>query len=406
MGVTASNQQSLFCGLTGYQFVLIPVSIRPHAAPRGLSYVASGEVGASPSSLRGQSHHAMLELLLEGGSPLPPLRTGGNRIENNLSPQFWGNSQPFLFVPQYGIICGYFFLERIRLMRLVAEHPQQELIRKFLQYLRKRGVAAEMRSGNSAWGLWVHHEDSCRDARREFDAFLRDPTASKYEVAHQAAPETDAPDAGRVRQRQRAQRLATLAARRHGFLSGPTPVTMTLIVISVMVTLPLLLGGRGGDFSDLGKRVIGLLYADSRISTQWWRLLTPAFLHFNGLHILFNMLWLRELGGRVERIKGSGFLILFFVVSAAVSNYAQLIGGGGTLFGGMSGVVYGLFGFVWVKSRFFPEEGFMIDPTTVMLLMFFFFLGWTGLMPIANWAHGFGLLSGVALALAPSRRSG
>ncbi len=34
----------------------------------------------------------MLELLLEGGSPLPPLKTGGNRIEDNLSPQFWRDS--------------------------------------------------------------------------------------------------------------------------------------------------------------------------------------------------------------------------------------------------------------------------------------------------------------------------
>ncbi len=290
-------------------------------------------------------------------------------------------------------------------MRLVAEHPQQELIHKFLQYLRARGVAAEIRRVNSAWGLWVYHEDSCHEARREFDAFLNNPDASKYEIAQQSVPETEEPDIAQVRQRQRAQRLATLAARRHGFLSGPTPVTITLIVISVIVTLPLLLGRHGGEFSDLGKRVIALLYADSRISTQWWRLLTPAFLHFNWLHILFNMLWLREFGGRVERIKGSGFLILFFVVSAGVSNYAQLVGGGGTLFGGMSGVVYGLFGYIWVKSRFFPEEGFMIDPTTVMLLMFFFFLGWSGLMPIANWAHGFGLLSGVALALAPFWRS-
>ena len=69
--------------------MLIPVSIRPHAAPRALSYVAFGEVGASPSRLRGQSHHALLDLLVEGGRPLPPLRTGGNRIEDKLSPRFW-----------------------------------------------------------------------------------------------------------------------------------------------------------------------------------------------------------------------------------------------------------------------------------------------------------------------------
>ena len=56
---------------------------------RNLSYVAFGEVGASPSRLCGQSHHAMLELLLEGGRGLPPLRTAGNGIKHNSSPRFW-----------------------------------------------------------------------------------------------------------------------------------------------------------------------------------------------------------------------------------------------------------------------------------------------------------------------------
>ncbi len=291
-------------------------------------------------------------------------------------------------------------------MRLVAEHSQQDFIGKFLQYIRARGIGAEVRPSGSAWGLWVHHEDACRDVRREFDDFLRDPAASKYDVAAPSASETAVPPEDlQSKQRQRAESLASLAALRHGLLSGPIPVTTVLLVLSVLITLPLLLGRQQGEFSDLGKWIIGLLYADSRITTQWWRVITPVFLHFNWLHIIFNMLWLRELGGRIERIKGSGFMLLFFCVTAAVSNYAQFVASGG-LFGGMSGVVYGLFGYIWVKSRFFPEEGFMIDPAMVMMLMLWFFLGWSGLAgPIANWAHGFGLISGVLLALAPVRRS-
>ncbi len=289
-------------------------------------------------------------------------------------------------------------------MRLVAEHPKQELIGKFLQYLRARGIAAELRPGESAWGLWVYHEDFCRDVRREFDAFLRDPAANKYAVAQQASPETVAAENKQRKQHQMAQQLATVAARRHGLLSGPVPVTTVLLALSIVITLPLLLGRHDSDFSDLGKRVIAMLYADSRITTQWWRIFTPAFLHFSWLHIIFNMLWLRELGGRIERIKGSGFLIFFFAVVAGVSNYAQFAASGG-LFGGMSGVVYGLFGYIWVKARIFPEEGFVIEPATVMMLMIWFFLGWSEAVgPIANWAHGFGLLSGIVLALAPARR--
>lgn len=287
-------------------------------------------------------------------------------------------------------------------MRLVAEHPQQELIGKFLNYLHSRGIAAELRPcGSESWGLWVHHEDYCRDVRREFDAFLRNPAATKYAVAPSSPAGAD--QDAQIEARQRAESLAAVA-RRHGLHGGPVPVTKCLLALSILITLPLLLGrDRYGEFSDIGKRIIAWLYADSRMASQWWRLFTPVFLHFNWLHIIFNMLWLRELGGRIERIKGSGFMLLFFGVTSAISNYAQFAASGG-LFGGMSGVVYGLFGYIWVKSRVFPEEGFMIDPSMVMMLMLWFFLGWSGLAgPIANWAHGFGLLSGILLALAPGR---
>ncbi len=286
-------------------------------------------------------------------------------------------------------------------MRLVAEHTEQDILRRFVDYLRARGIGAEMREGHSVWGLWVHHEDRCAEVRKEFSRFLHDPSETRYELEQPAptpassavsAPAPSRTDASMT------QRLARLTARRPNFLQGPTPVTKVLLALSIAATLPIILS------MPLGDLVRYWLRADERLITQWWRLLTPAFLHFNLLHIVFNMLWLRELGSRIERIKGPGFMLMFFVISAGISNYAQWVAGAGYPFGGMSGVVYGLFGYIWMKSRIAPEQGFSIDPGTVMMLMLWFFLGWTGIMPIANWAHGFGLGSGIALALAPERR--
>jgi GlpG protein len=71
------------------------------------------------------------------------------------------------------------------------------------------------------------------------------------------------------------------------------------------------------------------------------------------------------------------------------------------MFGGMSGVLYGLFGFAWMKSRFDPQSGFYISPSTVTWLMGWYVLCMLGVFGgVANWAHGFGLFSGVLFAIA------
>ena len=47
---------------------------------------------------------------------------------------------------------------------------------------------------------------------------------------------------------------------------------------------------------------------------QYWRLISPIFLHFGWLHIAFNGLWLWELGGRMERQLGSFNMFGLFLV--------------------------------------------------------------------------------------------
>ncbi|TXS92787.1 rhomboid family intramembrane serine protease [Parahaliea maris] len=136
---------------------------------------------------------------------------------------------------------------------------------------------------------------------------------------------------------------------------------------------------------------------------QYWRLVTPAFLHFGWLHIVFNSLWLWELGARVERVMGSVNMLGLFTAIALVSNSAQYLFGGAAIFGGMSGVVYGLLGFSWVAGALQPRWGLQPRPA-IMLFM----VGWLvicvvgvvevlGFGAIANAAHVGGLLSGAVL---------
>ena len=143
-----------------------------------------------------------------------------------------------------------------------------------------------------------------------------------------------------------------------------------------------------------------------QLDGQYWRLVTPVFLHFGWLHIVFNCLWLWELGSKVERVMGSLNMALLFLVIALVSNTCQFVFGGPGLFGGMSGVVYGLLGFSWVAPLFQPN--WPIQPARAIML---FMVGWLlvcmvglvevmGFGAIANAAHLAGLLSGALLGAA------
>lgn len=140
-------------------------------------------------------------------------------------------------------------------------------------------------------------------------------------------------------------------------------------------------------------------------SWQPWRLVTPAFLHFNWLHIVFNGLWTWELGRRIESTVGSLSTLGLFLVVAMVANVSQYLFGGVGLFGGMSGVVYGFLGFAWLGERLRPRWR-MAPPPGVMAFM----LGWLaicvfglvevlGFGAIANAAHIGGLAAGLLLAL-------
>lgn len=137
---------------------------------------------------------------------------------------------------------------------------------------------------------------------------------------------------------------------------------------------------------------------------QFWRLLTPIFLHFGLLHIVFNMLWLWQLGGPFEKRLSSLELLAFVGVVGTLSNLAQYVYDPGTPFGGMSGVVYALLGYFWVQGRTNPRFGMGLHKAIVVMMLVWFAVCWLGLIGnIANMAHTAGLFLGLAWGLVSSR---
>jgi GlpG protein len=130
---------------------------------------------------------------------------------------------------------------------------------------------------------------------------------------------------------------------------------------------------------------------------EFWRLLTPIFLHFGIIHILFNMMWLYQLGCMIEARQGSLTLLLLVVVTGIISNVAQYAVAGPE-FGGMSGVVYALAGYVWMRGKHDRASGLGLDRQSITILLVWLVVCFTGLVgPVANYAHLAGLVSGMAI---------
>jgi GlpG protein len=295
-------------------------------------------------------------------------------------------------------------------MRKIGEIEQADRAAVFSDYLYTQGIASTVeRTGAGGGEIWVHDETSLAAAREALSAFLEDPGNARYA------------DVGKVvEERRREQKRQETGVKRHvhdrhrvfrgGFWRG-VPITRLLIILSVAATVfgGLGTGARLTQWLSITEYTVGGeggLVFDPALPEiargQIWRLLTPIFLHaalaggFGFLHLLFNMLWLRDLGGMLENAQGAFGLLHKVVVIGLLSNLLQFALGHNPAFGGMSGVVFGLLGYVWARGRLDLTSGLYVHSQTMMMMMFWFFLCLTGRMgAIANGAHVGGLVSGM-----------
>lgn len=184
------------------------------------------------------------------------------------------------------------------------------------------------------------------------------------------------------------------------------PLTMVLIAISVIVALAT---SFGSNHQALYPFLISKLPGHGLpevLSGEIWRLITPIFIHYGAIHILFNMLWLFDLGSAVEIRQRSPHLGLLIGIMAILSNLSQYFWTG-TGFGGMSGVVYGLLGYVWIQGRLNPRGGLELHPQIAVMMLIWFIICWLGIIGnVANMAHTVGLLAGLSLGwiFSPNKR--
>ena len=139
---------------------------------------------------------------------------------------------------------------------------------------------------------------------------------------------------------------------------------------------------------------------------EYWRLLTPIFLHFGAMHTVFNGLWLLEFGRHIERRHGSLTLLALVVIIGAGGNIAQYVFEHASLFGGMSGVIYGLLGYIACWNRFASWQRIPLHNGVLVFMLLWLVACLTGVVEalgfgaIANAAHVGGLVMGALLGSA------
>lgn len=282
-------------------------------------------------------------------------------------------------------------------MRPIGNLTDENLARLFGDYLLTQGVRNEVEhDADGSWIIWVLEDEQLEAGRRMLEVFRQNPKSPEFAAKAAGADSIRAREekseaAWRARMHNRARVFPGVRSYGAGIL------TYALIVVCVVVAV---LSKLGREPEVLARLIISLPgggFLPEVRQGELWRLVTPIVVHFSLTHILFNMMWLFSLGSMIESVHGSGRFALMVLVLAVASNLAQYFMGQSVMFGGMSGVNYGLIGYVWLRGRFDPGSGLHLDKQSLVLALVFFFLcftGWVG--PIANYAHAGGLLLGMA----------
>ena len=292
-------------------------------------------------------------------------------------------------------------------MRQIGSISDPTHAQVFVDYLVIQGIPAQAESDEGGWSIWVRDENDVETARSDLAEFKVNPDNSRYaDVGREAKKLRDAEIS---RRRKAAKRTVDMRNQWSRPMSRRAPMVMTLIGLSILLGL---LSGLGGLRDGQIMRTLGFADIVTYLETgdglqqirqgQIWRLVTPIFLHGGALHLIFNMYWLYILGTQVEVLKGTVRFGLIVLAIAVISNLAQFFIGKSPNFFGMSGVVYGILGYIWIKQQYEPAAGFQLQSFTFFFLIIVMVIGFLGLIGgIANWAHLGGLLTGMAIAYIP-----
>src|SRR5947208_15020785 len=178
--------------------------------------------------------------------------------------------------------------------------------------------------------------------------------------------------------------------------------TYTYIFFALNILVFLLMALAGGSTNEATLMAFGVKSNAEIAKGQWWRFVTPIFIHIGLLHLFFNSYALWIVGPQVEKIYGGGRFVILYVPTGVAGVYGSYAYHPNTISAGASGAIFGLFGVLLAFGlryrcslpRFVNRAvGSGVLPVIVINLI----IGLT-IPQIDNSAHIAGLLAGAALA--------
>lgn len=280
-------------------------------------------------------------------------------------------------------------------MRLIGTLDNEIHARRFSDYLKSKEIANSFEfsfnpaTNQMSYQVWIHDEDRLDEAKKELDAFQKEPSLAKYDVApiepDPVIDEGPPPEPKRFKnyltnfflllciflffmnmgeeKKLKETKTLILTPLQEKLIFDPPPSLEApywrgiydWVIAKINKTDSSL--GEGPLFSKI-------------LEGEVWRAFTPVLLHNDLLHILFNMLWLWFLGRPIEQRIGSLRMLILAILTGVFANVIQYIMSG-PLFFGFSGIITGLAGFIWMRERVAPWEGYPLNRATIWFLMIF-----------------------------------
>lgn len=253
----------------------------------------------------------------------------------------------------------------------------------FIDYMASRDIEIKMMpEGGGQFVLWLTQAEHQIEAEAELKQFLANPAQQKYQKASWDMAET------------RVNRFHYASPSILGMITAKAgPVTLFVMLLCIGVFSLQQLGA--------SKAVFTALHFPANVGQEWqlWRWISHALLHFSLLHLAFNLLWWWQLGGDIEKYSGRGKVLQLFVVSAALSGAGQYWAEGAN-FGGLSGVIYALVGYIWMIGYKVPQLGLNMPKPVIGFMLVWLVLGFVQpFIAMANTVHLVGMVVGVIMGL-------
>ncbi|MEM1417250.1 MAG: rhomboid family intramembrane serine protease [Myxococcota bacterium] len=326
-------------------------------------------------------------------------------------------------------------------MRVLHVFDEKSPAERLAEALEGEGIGTDVKPGREAgFQLFVQDDDDLEAAKAALALFLERPDDARFDDARKRARESRRArakhDAAVDRKVRRAR--ASLEASTTGQAG---PMSKALVGIAAVLTAVTSLAPSSQRFFDLidfpslvaspyglvsvgaWERFFGGVWELTILRGELWRLVTPFFVHapwfsvdpdtgarsfelFGVFHLVFNGMWLLAIGGMLERERGPWRMLALWLATAWAGEILESL-----YFGpangvphaiGMSGAVYGLLGYCYVRGRYDPTARLGIPRQTMTWMIAWLVLGFAGFMRMANGAHLGGLLMGCLLGFLAS----